>query len=500
MNHLASALTSEERIDILRGMRELTAIYLASSHRKRIQRLEHAFRFAADACRDRRRRDGRPHITHPIAVARIVAEELGLGSTSICAALLHDVLDNSEYTIEEVRDAFGHKIGSIIEGLSRISGGILAAREAVDAEKFRNLLMSMDTDVRVVLVKMADRMHNLRDIASLPDAKRDKIARETLYVYAPLAHRLGLNAFKEEFENLAFRHLYPEEYAEIERRVEQDKENRDRMVAEFLAPVRSRLDEAGFEYEVKSRVKSVWSIFNKMRNKGVSFDEVYDIYAARIIFTPPDGMDDAGGCFAIRDIIRSLYETSPDRDRDWVTVPKSNGYSALHLTALARSGQWVEVQIRSRVQDEIAELGYAAHWKYKEGGTHPGAEALEAGIAYIKEVLDNPTPTGMDSLDYLRLSLLSPEIYVFTPMGDVVRLPRGATVLDMAYAVHSRLGDHCIGAKVGQGLRHPSDRLRSGDSVEVLTAENRHPVEEWLDWCVSPKTKNRIRRSLNLGR
>ncbi|MDE7160928.1 MAG: HD domain-containing protein [Muribaculaceae bacterium] len=469
MNFISPSPGMAGRPEVVREMRALTAAYLASAHRKRVERLERAFRFAADAGRDRLRINGEPHILHPIAVARIMAEELSLGSTAICAALLHDVLENPDFTPAQLREYFGESLASIVEGLDRISGGIMGAEREVDAGKFRSLLMSMETDVRVVLVKMGDRMHNMRNITDLPPHKAARIARETLYVYAPLAHRIGLNAFKEEFEDLAFKYLYPDEYADIVSRVESSREERDRLVEEFLVPVRERLDAAGMNYTVKTRVKSAWSIFNKMRAKQIPFSEIYDVYACRIIFTPPEGMRDDEGCFAIRDILRSLYVTNPERDRDWVTEPKSNGYTALHLTALSHTGRWVEVQIRSRVQDEIAELGYAAHWKYKEGGAPPGAEALERGMAAIKEILDNPTPAGMDSLDHLRLSLLSTEIYVFDRAGDVMRLPCGSTVSDLAAALGPEMASKCFGAKVNRRLAHPSDPLHSGDRVELLT-------------------------------
>ncbi len=496
MSYYSPDITAQEQRDIERSLHALIKMYLRSTHRKRVERVERAYRFALTAQAGRRRHSGAPHITHPLEVAHIVASELGLGSTSICAALLHDVLETREYTLDEVREAFGDKIADIVGGLDRISGGVLATERNVDAARFRNLLTSMETDVRVILVKMADRMHNIRHIHELPPAKASKIAAETLYVYAPLAHRLGLNAFKEEFEDLAFRHLHPEAYADIKRRIEHTGEESRRLLEGFIAPVRERLDAMGLDYRLKTRVKSAWSIHNKMQVKGISFEQIYDVYAGRIIFESREGMTDGEVCFAIRDIIRSLYATSPERDRDWVTVPKSNGYSALHVTATPDGRHWVELQIRSRTQDDIAELGFAAHWKYKEGGGAPGVLALEEGMKAIKEILDNPSPDGVDSLDSIRLDLLSPEIYVFTPKREVVRLRKGATVLDMAYAVHSRLGEKCIGGKVNRQLRHPSGRLESGDIVEILTADNVRPQPCWLEWCNSPRTRAKIRRKL----
>ena len=496
MRPYTTDITPDEERSLQQSLRNLTGAYLRSSHRKRVERVERAYRFAATAHAGRRRRSGLPHITHPLEVANIVATELGLGSTSICAALLHDVLETREYTIDDLRDVFGSTIADIVGGLDRISGGILAAEREVDAARFRNLLTSMETDVRVILVKMADRMHNLRHISDLPAAKADKIAAESLYVYAPLAHRLGLNAFKEEFENLSFRHLYPERYADIVRRVEHHGEESLRLLERFLAPVRERLDEMGIKYQVKSRVKSAWSIHNKMQVKGIPFEQIYDVYAGRIIFESDKERSDAELCFTIRDVIRSLYTTSPERDRDWVTVPKSNGYSALHVTATPDGHRWIEIQIRSRRQDDIAELGYAAHWKYKEGEGAPGVAALEEAMAAVKDILDNPSPDGVDSLSGIRLNLLSPEIYVFTPRREVVRLRKGSTVLDMAYAVHSRLGEKCIGAKVNRALRHPGSRLESGDTVEILTSANARPDDRWLGWCTSPRTRAKIRRRL----
>lgn len=488
-----------ERLAILGEMRRLISIYLQSNHRRRVEPIERALHVAAVASRDRRRRNGAPHIFHPLAVARIVAQEMGLGSKSICAALLHDVLENPDYTVSELSDMFGPRVAGIVEGLQRISGGIMAAEGAVDAGRFRNLLLSMEGDVRVILVKMADRMHNMRHISELPSQKADKIARETLYVYAPLAHRLGLNSFKEEFEDLAFRHLHPDEYERIRRNVEQSHEERTRVVEAFLAPVRVELDKAGFVYTVKARVKSAWSIYNKMQTKGVAFADIYDIYATRIIFEPRPGRPEGEECMEIRRMIRGIYETAPERDRDWITAPKSNGYSALHLTALAAPSRWIEVQIRSRRMDEIAELGYAAHWKYKDHTDSREADPYEHGMEIIKEILDNPTPGGMDQLDSLRLNLLSPEIYVFTPRGDLVRLHKGATVLDLAYTLHTDVGDHCLGAKVNSRLCHPSHRLESGDKVEILTADSRLPEEGWLKWCILTRSRNAIRSRLRHG-
>lgn len=480
--------------DAFRGMLK---IYLNSNHRRKVEIIERAFRFACDAHKGIRRQSGEPYVLHPIAVARIAVEELGLGSTSICAALLHDVAAHTDYSVDDLRHAFGDKIASIVEGISKISGGILATRASVQAENFRNLLLSMSTDVRVILVKMADRLHNMRTLVALNPEKQLKIADETLHIYAPLAHRLGLYKMKTELEELAFKYEHPRVYQEIISKIESTESSRRLIVEDFVNPIRKKLDEAGYRYEIKARVKSAYSIFNKMQRKGVPFEEVYDIYAVRIIFDNDDDSLENERCREIYRFFAEGHTIHPDRVRDWTSIPKANGYRALHLTALGPAGKWIEVQIRSRKMDDIAELGYAAHWKYKTGEeADPSRTELEAWMNRIKDILARPEPDTLDFLDTIRLSVYSREIYVFTPKRDLFILPAGATVLDMAFAVHTHLGLHCVAGKIHHRLLPISHTLESGDQVEIITSEKEWPSPDWLNSCRSARAHNKIRSFL----
>lgn len=474
------------------AFREVLNLYLASHHRKKVEIIERAFRFAKEAHSGARRRSGEPYIMHPLAVARIVIDELGLGSTSICAALLHDVVEDTEYTREDIAANFGEKIASIVEGLTKISGGIFGDRASLQAENFRKLLLSMSTDIRVVLIKMADRLHNMRTLASMRPEKQLKIAGETLYVYAPLAHRLGLYNMKLEFEDLAFKFEHPGKYEEIKALVDQSSEHRNNIVEEFVGPVRAKLDEAGFQYSIKARVKSAYSIWRKMETKKVGFEDIYDIYAVRVVFENEDDALEAIRCWQIYTFFTEGHRVHPDRLRDWITTPKANGYRALHLTVMGPDGKWIEVQIRSRKMDEIAELGYAAHWKYKNVDYEEESE-LETWMNTIKDILANPEPDAIDFLDTIKLNLFSSEIYVFTPHGDLITLPSGATVLDMAFAIHTQLGLQCIAGKLNHRLVPMSHRLESGDQVEIITSESQKPIDEWLAYCRTAKAKSRIR-------
>ncbi|MCH5214430.1 MAG: bifunctional (p)ppGpp synthetase/guanosine-3',5'-bis(diphosphate) 3'-pyrophosphohydrolase [Muribaculaceae bacterium] len=480
----------EDRI-IDAAYRDVVAAYLASNHRRKVEVIERAFRFAREAHRGRRRRSGEPYILHPLAVAKIVISELGLGSTSICSALLHEVLEDADYARDDIADNFGDKIAAIVEGLAKISGGIMDARSTAQAENFRNLLLSMSTDIRVVLVKMADRLHNMRTLQFVRPEKQLKVAGETLYIYAPLAHRLGLHKIKSEFEDLAFRYEHPQEYAEIKEMLKATEEERKAIVEEFIAPVKEKLDAAGLKYEIRTRVKSAYSIWNKMHKKNIGFDEVYDVYAIRVIFENDDEAMEKLLCYKIYGIFTDGYTLHPERTRDWVSSPKANGYQALHLTAMGPKGKWVEVQIRSRKMDDIAELGYAAHWKYKEGIGGPES-ALDKCMGTIKDILAHPEPTSLDFLDTIRLNLFTSEIYVFTPRGEVKRLPKGSTVLDLAYAIHTDIGEHCIAGKINHKLKPLSHELDSGDQVEIITAANRHPESDWIGYAVTARAKAKI--------
>lgn len=478
---------------------EVLQAYLASNHRKKVEIIEKAYRFAKAAHKGVRRRSGEPYILHPIAVAKIVISELGLGSTSICAAFLHDVVEDTEYTREDIEAAFGPKIASIVEGLTKISGGIFGDKASLQAENFRKLLLSMSTDIRVVLVKMADRLHNMRTLGSMRPEKQYKIAGETLYVYAPLAHRLGLFKIKQELEDLAFKYEHPAKYAEIMAKVEQSESHREQIVEEFMRPVREKLDAAGFKYEVKARVKSAYSIYNKMETKQVPFEEIYDIYAVRVIFENDDDALEKIRCWQIYTFFTDGHKVHPDRLRDWTSTPKANGYRALHLTAMGPEGHWIEVQIRSRKMDEVAELGYAAHWKYKTGVQDDDTE-LDKWMNTIKDILANPEPNAVDFLDTIKLNLFSSEIYVFTPKGDLIRLPSGSTVLDLAFAIHTELGTHCIAGKINHRLVPLSYKLDSGDQVEIITSDSQSPNPDWMEYCHTAKAQNRLRNLLRKDR
>ena len=387
-----------------------------------------------------------------------------MGSTSICAALLHDVVEDTEYTVEDIRNMFGDKIAQIVDGLTKISGGIFGEQASAQAENFRKLLLTMSDDIRVILIKIADRLHNMRTLGSMLPAKQFKIAGETLYLYylyAPLAHRLGLFSIKTELEDLSFKYEHPQEYEAIRRKLEATASARELLFKHFAEPVDAKLKAMGLNYEMKARVKSIYSIWNKMQAKKVAFEDIYDIYAVRIIFDPLPGVDEKNQCWDIYSAITDIYRIRPDRIRDWVSRPKANGYQALHLTVMGPDGQWVEIQIRSRRMDDIAEKGFAAHWKYKEN------TELDKWLQTITEILESPDPNALDFLDTIKLNLFSSEIFVFTPKGELKTLPQGATALDFAYALHSDVGNKCIGAKVNHKLVPLSHKLSSGDQVEV---------------------------------
>lgn len=477
----------------------LVESYLASPHRKKVDLIEKAFNFAREAHDGVCRLSGEPYIMHPLAVAQIVCSEIGLGSTSICAALLHDVVEDTDYTVEDIRNIFGPKIAQIVDGVTKISGGIFGSQASAQAETFKKLLLTMSEDIRVILIKISDRLHNMRTLDSqLPDKQR-KIAGETLYIYAPLANRLGLNRIKEELEDLSFKYEHPEEYSLIVSRISDRRAHLNEMFADFTAPICKRLDETGLKYEVKARIKSPYSIWNKMQNKHVTFEEIYDILAARIIFDGDEvEQNEIAECWRIYAVASSIYKPHPERLRDWLSHPKANGYQALQCTLMSRTGQWVELQIRSRRMDDIAEHGFAAHWKYKEGGkTREDSEnELEKWLSTIKEILDDPQPNTMDFLDAIKLNLYASEIFVVTPKGDFKTMPAGSTVLDFAFSVHTFLGTHCIGAKVNHHLVPLSHKLESGDQVEVMTGRNLQITPDWLHLATTAKARTKIQAIL----
>ena len=495
--HLTEKEQMEEKM-VNDAFQHLIETYLSSRHRKKVDLITKAFNFARQAHKGVKRLSGEPYIMHPIAVAQIACEEMGLGSTSISAALLHDVVEDTDYTVEDMENIFGSKIAQIVDGLTKISGGIFGEHASAQAENFKKLLLTMSDDIRVILIKICDRLHNMRTLESQAPNKQYKIAGETLYIYAPLANRLGLNKIKTELENLSFRFEHPEEYADITNKLSFTKEQRDKLFEDFTTPIREALDKTGVKYEIKARVKSPYSIWNKMQTKHVTFDEIYDILAVRIIFTPSVRADEINECFNIYVAISKIYKSHPDRLRDWLNHPKVNGYQALHVTLMSKQGRWIEVQIRSDRMDEVAEQGFAAHWKYKEGSDDIQEDdgELNNWLRTIKEILDDPQPDAMDFLDAIKLNLFASEIFVFTPKGEIKTMPAGCTALDFAFQIHTFLGSHCIGAKVNHKLVPLSHKLQSGDQVEILTSKSQHVQPSWINFVHTAKAKGKIQAIL----
>ena len=480
----------EEMIE--QAFQQLLDNYLATKHRKRIEIITKAFNFANQAHKGIKRRSGEPYIMHPLAVAQIVCTEIGLGSTSICAALLHDVVEDTDYTVEDIENIFGPKIAQIVDGLTKISGGIFGDRASAQAENFKKLLLTMSDDIRVILIKIADRLHNMRTLGSMLPNKQFKIAGETLYIYAPLANRLGLYKIKTELENLSFRYEHPEEYQEIENKLAATATERDKVFKEFTAPIRAQMDKMGLKYRILARVKSIYSIWNKMQTKHVPFEEIYDLLAVRIIFEPRNADEELNDCFDIYVSISKIYKPHPDRLRDWVSHPKANGYQALHVTLMGNNGQWIEVQIRSERMNDVAEQGFAAHWKYKEGGGSEDEGELDKWLRTIKEILDDPQPDAIDFLDTIKLNLFASEIFVFTPKGEIKTMPQNSTALDFAFSLHTDIGSHCIGAKVNHKLVPLSHKLQSGDQVEVLTSKSQRVQPEWEVFATTARARAKI--------
>ena len=481
------------------AFQHLLDCYLASRHRKKVDIITKAFNFARQAHKGVRRLSGEPYILHPIAVAQIACEEVGLGSTSICAALLHDVVEDTDYTTEDIENIFGPKIAQIVDGLTKISGGIFGEQASAQAENFKKLLLTMSEDIRVILIKICDRLHNMRTLQSQPANKQYKIAGETLYIYAPLSNRLGLYKIKSELENLSFQYEHPDEYNSIKAKLASTEAKRHELFDQFTAPIEESLRQMGVKYQIKERVKTPYSIWNKMQNKHVTFDEVYDILAVRIIFTPDKREEEINECFNIYVAISKIYKSHPDRLRDWLSHPKANGYQALHVTLMSKQGRWIEVQIRSDRMDEIAEQGFAAHWKYKDGMEKEFTEdenELNDWLRTIKEILDDPQPDAMDFLDAIKLNLFASEIFVFTPKGEIKTMPTGCTALDFAFSIHTFLGSHCIGAKVNHKLVPLSHKLKSGDQVEILTSKSQHVQSSWISFVSTAKAKAKIQAIL----
>ena len=457
--------------------------------------IDKAFRFANEAHRDMYRNSGEPYIIHPINVARIVNQEIGLGSKSVAAALLHDVVEDTGIPLEEISRQFGPKIASLIDGLTKISGTYNQETNSLQAENFRKMLMTLSDDFRVILVKIADRLHNMRTLDSMPEHKRMKIAGETVYLYAPLAHRLGLFAIKTELEDLSFKFRHPRIYDEITRKVKLDEKKNLALINRFSLPIIEELNNNNIIFDISGRFKSIYSIWKKMQSKNVPFEEVYDLLAVRIVFEPGPEMSERAQCWQIYSLITDIYTPKPDRLRDWISRPKPNGYEALHLTVMGPEGRWVEVQIRSQRMDDIAERGFAAHWKYK-GDTSQTENELDKWLKHIREMLANPMSDPLTFLDEFKMSLFSSEIMVFTPKGLLVNLPKGASALDFAYEIHTDIGNHAIGAKVNYKLSPLSTTLQSGDQVEIITSNIARPEKEWLEYAHTAKGKNAIKDAL----
>ncbi len=482
----------KERKEILNAFKGLLR---ATKNRSRedTQLIRKAFDVAVDAHRDVRRKSGEPYIYHPIAVARICAEEMGLGATAIACALLHDTVEDTHITLQDIEDLFGAKARLIIDGLTKIPE-VFDDNASIQAENFRKMILTISDDIRVVLIKLADRLHNMRTLGSMRSDKQLKIASETKFLYAPLAHRLGLYSVKSELEDLVLMYSEPEMYNKIETSLKSTKDVRNRFIRRFVHPIKEALLQEGYEFDVKARTKSISSIWRKMNNKGIPFEEIYDVFAIRIIVDTPQELEKSN-CWRIYSIVTDFYQPNPDRLRDWISTPRANGYESLHTTVMSPQGKWVEVQIRSKRMDEIAEKGLAAHYKYKESKSEESK--FDRWIAEIRDLMDNADSNAMDFVNEFKLNLFADEIYVFTPKGELRVLPVGSTILDFAYDIHTDIGDRCIGAKVNNRLVPLSYQLHSGDQLEIITSSKQKPNDEWLRFVVSARAKQKIKSSLN---
>ena len=453
--------------------------------------IERAFFLAKEAHEGVRRRSGEPYILHPLAVARIVVDEIGLGVKSVVAALLHDVVEDTDYTVEDIESRFGPKIALMVDGLTKMSG-VFKTDASEQAENFRKVLLTLSDDVRVILVKIADRLHNMRTLGSMPPHKQMKITSETIYLFAPLAYRLGLYAIKSELEDLTLKYRFPEDYKQIEAKIRETEAGRTRFIEKFNAPIIEKLRENDIDFEISGRVKSVYSIWSKMQRKHVSFDEIYDIFAIRIVFKPSPLIPEKSQCWHIYSLVTDIYKPKPDRIRDWVNIPKANGYEALHSTVMGPDGIWAEVQIRSERMEEIAERGFAAHWKYKTGALSKEEGEFDRWMKQVREALNSPTEDAVEFLDNFKLSLYTSEIVVFTPKGDSRTLPQGATALDFAYDIHSKIGNSAMGAKINHKIESIFAPVGSGDQIEIITSKNVTPKPDWLEHVITTKAKQSI--------
>ncbi|HIY46843.1 MAG TPA: RelA/SpoT family protein [Candidatus Alistipes faecigallinarum] len=461
--------------------------------------IKRAFFLAKEAHEGVRRRSGEPYLLHPIAVAKIVIEEIGLGVKSVVAALLHDVVEDTEYTVEDMERIFGPKIASMVDGLTKMSG-VFNADTSEQAEYFRKVLLTLSDDVRVILIKIADRLHNMRTLGSMPLNKQIKITGETIYLFAPLAYRLGLYAIKSELEDLCMKYRFPQQYAEITRKLQESEASRKEFIDKFNAPIIAALNRDNINYEISGRVKSVYSIWSKMQRKQISFEEIYDLFAIRIVFKPLPFPSEKTQCWQIYSTITDIYTPKPDRLRDWISMPKANGYEALHSTVMGPDGVWVEVQIRTQRMEDIAERGFAAHWKYKHATISQDEDEFDKWLKQIRAALNSPTENAVDFLDNFKLSLYTSEIVVFTPKGEARKMPFGATALDFAYDIHSKIGNSAISAKINHKLEPITTQINSGDQIEIITADTARPKPEWLDIVTTAKAKSAIKSFLKRER
>jgi len=456
-----------------------------------------AFEVSVNAHKEMRRKSGEPYIYHPIAVAQICAEEIGLGTTAIVCALLHDTVEDTDMTLDDIKGMFGEKVALIIDGLTKISV-VFDQTSSIQAENFRKMLLTLSEDVRVILIKLADRLHNMRTLDHMKRDKQMKIAGETLYLYAPLAHRLGLNSIKSELEDLGLKYTDENSFNEVVHKLEETEPTRKKFIKNFIDPINDILKEQGFKFKIFGRPKSIFSIYNKIKNKGVVFEEIYDLFAIRIV-VDTTAEKEKTDCWKIYSIITDFYHPNPDRLRDWISTPKSNGYESLHTTVMGPEGKWVEVQIRTLRMDELAEMGYAAHWKYKEAAAEK-ENNLEGWLRRIREMLDNPDPNALEFIDDFKLNLFADEIFLFTPKGEMRNLPLTATALDFAFEIHTKIGQQCIGAKVNHKLVPLSYQLKSGDQVEILTSSKQFPKDDWLNYVVTARAKSKIKSALKENR
>ena len=461
--------------------------------------IKRAFFLAKEAHKGVRRRSGEPYIIHPIEVALIAVREIGLGKKSVVAALLHDVVEDTEYTVEDISRIFTPKIASMVDGLTKMSG-VFNADKSEQAEYFRKVLLTLSDDVRVIIIKIADRLHNMRTLGSMPHNKQIKITSETIYLFVPLAYRLGLHAIKSELEDLCMKYRFPVEYAEIKRKIDETEPERQQYIDRFMAPIRAVLDRNGFQYEMTARVKSVYSIWNKMRRKEIPFEEVYDLFAIRIVFKALPFPSEKTQCWQIYSCVTDIYTPKPDRLRDWISIPKSNGYEALHSTVMGPDGIWVEVQVRTERMDDIAERGFAAHWKYKHASISQEEDGLDKWLKKVRDALNSPAENALEFLDNFKLSLYKTDVVVFTPKGEPQTLPYGATALDFAYEIHTKIGNHAIGAKINHKIEPVTAVVKSGDQIEIITAESAHPKAEWLNAVVTSKARQAIQDYLKSER